>query len=176
MRWTCPWARRASPIWMGTSSMKPKGWWHAEKTHCPKGHPYSAENTYRRPGRTNRCCRTCRRENAPRYNTRNYKAKRRWAWKQQGIFNFTTDDYEAMYAAQHGKCQICEREIRLYGSCQNDGDAQVDHDKITGLARGLLCRRCNLGLGFLGDTLGDLQTAVGYLEGGEYGGLESGCM
>ena len=32
------------------------------KTHCPKGHPYNEENTYIRPGRVGRSCRTCSRE------------------------------------------------------------------------------------------------------------------
>lgn len=35
---------------------------NAEKTHCPKGHPYSEDNTYLiRTG--GRACRTCRRDN-----------------------------------------------------------------------------------------------------------------
>ncbi len=29
------------------------------KTHCPQGHPYSEANTYRRPSRGHRECRTC---------------------------------------------------------------------------------------------------------------------
>lgn len=32
---------------------------NANKTHCPRGHVYSPENTYYSPGRTNRNCRTC---------------------------------------------------------------------------------------------------------------------
>lgn len=35
------------------------------KTHCPKGHPYDEENTYRRPerfGRSSRDCKACKRE------------------------------------------------------------------------------------------------------------------
>lgn len=31
-------------------------------THCPRGHPYSAENTYTPPNRRCRECRTCHRE------------------------------------------------------------------------------------------------------------------
>lgn len=33
----------------------------AIKTTCPAGHPYTAENTYVRPGTTHRKCRTCAR-------------------------------------------------------------------------------------------------------------------
>ena len=35
--------------------------WNVNKTHCPQGHPYSAENTYSPPSRpTERMCRACR--------------------------------------------------------------------------------------------------------------------
>ena len=33
-----------------------------DKDHCPHGHPYNEENTYRRPGRPQRNCKICRRE------------------------------------------------------------------------------------------------------------------
>jgi hypothetical protein len=35
------------------------GTWQRERTHCPKGHPYDEENTYRNAGR--RHCRACAR-------------------------------------------------------------------------------------------------------------------
>lgn len=34
---------------------------NARKTHCPNGHSYTEENTYRPPGRPMRVCRTCAR-------------------------------------------------------------------------------------------------------------------
>lgn len=38
-----------------------------EVTHCPEGHEYSTENTYRKPSQPNaRRCRTCRRAEASR--------------------------------------------------------------------------------------------------------------
>ena len=35
---------------------------HANKTHCPQGHPYDEENTYVKPSTGARECRTCARE------------------------------------------------------------------------------------------------------------------
>lgn len=37
---------------------------HARKTHCVRGHPFDAENTYIEPRRGGRVCRTCRRDDA----------------------------------------------------------------------------------------------------------------
>lgn len=43
----------------------------SKKTHCPKGHPYSADNTYM-PSWNERQCRICKRENKRnrKYNTK----------------------------------------------------------------------------------------------------------
>lgn len=40
------------------------GRWNTAKTHCPKGHEYNEENTYRSNGR--RSCRACKREKVRR--------------------------------------------------------------------------------------------------------------
>ena len=40
----------------------------------------------------------------------------------------------------------------------------IDHCHETGKVRGLLCRKCNTGIGMLGDTLVQLRLAVKYLE------------
>lgn len=37
------------------------------RTHCPRGHEYSPENTYTAPGQTKRGCRTCRIETSKRH-------------------------------------------------------------------------------------------------------------
>ncbi len=41
------------------------GWQHRAKTHCPKGHEYSPENTFRAP--QGRACVTCLRDRARAY-------------------------------------------------------------------------------------------------------------
>lgn len=40
---------------------------NARKTHCPQGHPYDDENTYRNPSTGHRLCRACNRERHRRF-------------------------------------------------------------------------------------------------------------
>lgn len=53
--------------------------------------------------------------------------------------------------------ELCERD------CGRKA-AHLDHCHITGAFRGWLCRRCNLGIGLLGDTAEDLRAGLKYLE------------
>jgi len=72
-------------------------------------------------------------------------------------FGITQTEYDAMLAAQGGGCAICGREPRRGSSLH------VDHDHETGRIRGLLCFKCNGGLGQFGDDIDRLATAEGYL-------------
>lgn len=56
------------------------------------------------------------------------KRKEQWAETRQRFFD-----------QQGGRCRICGRELELK-------DAQLDHSHETGLARGVLCTRCNVNL------------------------------
>lgn len=49
--------------------------WNRLKTHCPAGHPYSAENTYINPTRNGRICRACARERDRKPIRRNRRKK-----------------------------------------------------------------------------------------------------
>ena len=79
------------------------------------------------------------------------------------MFNITIEDYEAMYDKQNGACAICgEPETREYNG--NAIKLAVDHCHITGDARGLLCSKCNGGLGLFKDSIDLLTKAVNYLK------------
>lgn len=52
----------------------------------------------------------------------------------------TLEQYDALLKAQDGKCAVCH---------QPGTNLAVDHDHATGEIRGLLCRGCNLALGFV---------------------------
>jgi hypothetical protein len=79
-------------------------------------------------------------------------------------FGITQEQYEEMFRRQNGRCGICQKRHKPYkngkGKVRN---LSVDHDHETGKVRGLLCNRCNMALGMLGDTQDGLKAALRYL-------------
>ena len=59
-------------------------------------------------------------------------------------------------ADQNGLCKICSVDL-----CDNV--ACLDHDHLTNMVRGYLCRSCNSGLGYFDDSVDILQNAINYL-------------
>ncbi|MFA5049307.1 MAG: endonuclease VII domain-containing protein [Patescibacteria group bacterium] len=73
-------------------------------------------------------------------------------------FNITLEEYNKILDEQNGKCAIC-------GNIKNGNRVMcVDHDHYTGHIRGLLCGRCNLGIGSFTDDIDLLKKAIIYLE------------
>jgi len=68
-------------------------------------------------------------------------------------FKILPEQYRALVKLQGNRCGICRKKILL---C-------VDHDHTTGKVRGLLCRKCNSGVGILGDTKRVVKRAYAYL-------------
>lgn len=58
-----------------------------------------------------------------------------------------------------GKCDICSTDIPGFGRKK----LCIDHDHITGAFRGMLCQKCNLGLGNFNDDPNLLKKAIKYL-------------
>ena len=86
---------------------------------------------------------------------KNRKANaRRRVLAQHGL---TEDQYNEMVEAQDGVCAICER------PCDVAGKLSVDHCHETSRVRGLLCKRCNSGLGFFREDIDLLARALAYL-------------
>ena len=80
-----------------------------------------------------------------RANRERYRQKREviLANKRRRDYGLEHDEYLAMLAAQEGCCAICRDPASetLY----------VDHNHTTGRIRGLLCRTCNLAIGYIHD-------------------------
>jgi hypothetical protein len=63
-----------------------------------------------------------------------------------------------MTAYQHNRCAVCHETFTE--------TPRIDHDHTTRNVRGLLCNRCNLGLGYFRDNVTILSNAIEYLEKG----------
>lgn len=74
-------------------------------------------------------------------------------------YGLTPEQFERMWVFQDAKCAICE-------TPDPDKKMLVDHCHKTGKVRGLLCRGCNFGIGFLQDSPAIIQRASGYIKSG----------
>src|SRR6266704_1297652 len=83
------------------------------------------------------------------------KRKERRRSKFLESIGLTEAIYQKMFVAQDGRCAICTE--------QSKGRLRPDHCHKRGIARGLLCDRCNLALGLFKDCVESLQRAVVYL-------------
>lgn len=72
-------------------------------------------------------------------------------------YSMTTEEYALRLTAQEGRCAICREEPT------EDKSLGVDHSHVTNENRGLLCYRCNLGLGYFRDREDWLASAAEYL-------------
>jgi len=78
-------------------------------------------------------------------------------------FGSTIEEYEALILEQDNYCAIChqpEKQI-LNGKIKR---LAIDHCHTTGKVRGLLCQRCNTGIGRFDDNVVLLKQAIQYLE------------
>lgn len=101
-------------------------------------------------------CKTCHRKKGKnRYSTHKSEHKNSQLKLE---YNLTLEQYNEMLTQQDNKCAICGNVNNLQRlMC-------VDHDHVTGKIRGLLCNRCNLGLGSFTDDVELLKKAINYLE------------
>lgn len=69
------------------------------------------------------------------------------------------DEYNSMFDEQRGCCAICDTHQNEIGK-----PLYVDHDHETGEVRGLLCMKCNAGLGLFNDEIESVESAIKYLK------------
>jgi hypothetical protein len=76
----------------------------------------------------------------------------------KSTYGITVSHYNDMLKNQDGKCAICGKE------CVSNRRLSVDHCHDTGQIRGLLCVRCNAGIGNFKNEPRLLKSAIEYLE------------
>jgi tRNA(Ile)-lysidine synthase TilS/MesJ len=114
---------------------------HPDRKYCAKGlcspcygKKYEEENR--------------RRRNEYRRNLRKGKPQKQYA------YSLSIDESKRHRATN--QCQICGIVLTQRNKC-------VDHDHATKKFRGTLCKRCNSGLGMLGDCASGVSRALTYL-------------
>lgn len=86
------------------------------------------------------------------------KTKRRYNLKAK--YSLTETEYGALLRKQQDRCAICgstDPKDARYGKWA------IDHDHVTGQVRGLLCSRCNTGIGQLRDDPEIITAAAKYI-------------
>lgn len=100
-------------------------------------------------------CKECHRE-AARVSSKKKTPEQNRAKHLKNTYNITAEEFTYMVMEQGGVCAICQN--------PSTSSLVVDHDHTTGAVRGLLCQKCNSGIGFLGDSLKGLEKAINYLK------------
>lgn len=78
-------------------------------------------------------------------------------------YGLTEDEFNRRIRSQNGLCACCGKPPKPH----RRATFVVDHDHKTNQVRGLICQKCNVGLGYLGDTVESLRAALRYLEAAE---------
>ena len=102
------------------------------------------------------CCKSCINKaihKSPR------KKEVRWDQQLRNKYGITLEEYNTILESQNGKCRICETE-----ECLSGKRMAVDHNHQTGKVRGILCFKCNTGLGKFMDSIDLLKQAASYLK------------
>jgi hypothetical protein len=121
-------------------------------------------------------CKTCKSICSQKYLARPENAienrKKATAWNKQNPekrrvimqkenykrrYGLTIEQKQELIDKQNSKCAICKDDLKhTHNVC-------VDHNHETGSVRGILCRKCNLGIGHLQDSITVLKAAIKYL-------------
>jgi len=87
------------------------------------------------------------------------RSKRQKEYFRLHKYGISYDEYQELHIKQHGVCAICGKEETREGF-----SLHVDHDHITGKIRGLLCFKCNAGIGLFQNSDALLIKAAEYIE------------
>lgn len=99
-------------------------------------------------------CKNC--SNKPKIRSENYKKNKR-SHQLKSAFGINLEEYEILSQSQNNVCAICKTN-------NTNKRLAVDHCHKTGKIRGLLCGKCNTGIGLMQDNIHILQSAINYLE------------
>jgi hypothetical protein len=145
--------RRASnPELRAVAARKAKEWREAHPGHTAK---YNRDRYASDPEFWNDYHKKWRAENPE-----SRKATRRMG-HLKSLYGMSIQDFERMMYEQSNLCLICNNEMTV--GTRDGRTVNVDHDHDSGDIRGLLCTRCNNGLGCFDDNPDLMIAAAAYV-------------
>lgn len=84
--------------------------------------------------------------------------------KLTNAYGITSEDFDSLAELSNNTCYICEKEETVKD--KRSGETRklaVDHDHKNHVIRGILCSKCNRGLGMFNDNTQLLEQAIDYL-------------
>ena len=124
------------------------GYWNTHCKLCDKVHVLETRSL--RVGARSKKC--------DQYRAPNWSGLEREDAIMRRQYGITLAEYNAMLEKQDYKCAICGNEDEVEGR-----RLAIDHCHTKGNVRGLLCGKCNRGLGLFYDNLDLLEKAKDYL-------------
>lgn len=113
---------------------------------------YKIKSAKRGKTYTDGICKTCRKAQRQQWLTNKFGRSNGYELKK--LYGLTVEQFDQMFAEQDGLCKICEKSKATH----------VDHNHETKEVRGLLCHKCNTGLGFFNDDKQLIKNAYSYLD------------
>ncbi len=116
------------------------------------------DDFYKHPHTRDKRQSSCKKCSVKYHTNRNRTTKYNWRkYQYKYTYGITVDEYQTMVEQQGGVCLIC---------CQpeKNKNLSVDHCHKTKKVRGLLCGKCNVGLGYFNDSEEILEAAIIYLK------------
>lgn len=101
-------------------------------------------------------CKKCEK----RYGSKWHKEGRWRDWHYRRSYGISEGSVGRLLLTQGSKCAICSSHLDFPSR-----KTHLDHDHKTGEVRGILCSRCNTGLGKFNDSIETLEKAIRYLKG-----------
>jgi hypothetical protein len=81
----------------------------------------------------------------------------------QRSYGISEKEYKQLFNKQKGVCAICGQPETAKGPDGCIKLLSIDHDHTNNQIRGLLCTRCNFGIGYLNDDVKILTSALEYI-------------
>lgn len=135
---------------------------------------YKRKNRNKPQIRCKKCAYLCHKNSNQKYRERVRKAdndhysktrKRHLELRRLRLFGITNNKFNEMLENQNYVCAICKKpEIVLWKRRNEIKPLCIDHCHETGKIRGLLCARCNSGLGQFQDSIEVMESGIKYLK------------